>query len=404
MIKFNNEIMKKTIILILLSIIFVGETRANQYSDLFKKKLGTIVDSNKVINTYNLTWFEPSDNPWNVKLLDLRNISQNVLSNSTSREYASNSISYGKDDGTSFIDQIPLSNSSIEVNIVFPIDQKMQPGVLFVPSVMENKWAIYFHNEQIIFVRSWLRQVKVKASTIQENNQLIITKIEGQFTEDETTEFTKSVLEFIIHSHVLNEPVPAPIPKELATNLDEAGLWAFSMYGNMADFAHFEDFLEYKKFNLLRTHSLLHLSIAKGDLPMIKKYIKEGFDINSLAGDGLSTLQWAMVTEPNILRYLLETGRNPDLESDEGATAIMSAVQGRTLDHFKVLLEYNADLNKQDHKGFTALHRAAEMGEIEMVKILLKNGANKNIEAEGNTALSLAKDRNHTDIIELLKE
>ena len=68
-----------------------------------------------------------------------------------------------------------------------------------------------------------------------------------------------------------------------------------------------------------------------------------------------------------------------------------------------MLISNKADVNKQDNRGFTALHRAAEMGHIEIVKELLQNGAKKEIEAEGHTALSLAKARNNKEIIEMLE-
>lgn len=67
-----------------------------------------------------------------------------------------------------------------------------------------------------------------------------------------------------------------------------------------------------------------------------------------------------------------------------------------------MLIAHQADINKQDHRGFTALHRAAEMRHIEIVKELLQNGAEKEIEAKGHTALSLAQARDNKEIMEIL--
>jgi len=268
---------------------------------------------------------------------------------------------------------------------------------------MDNKWAIYFHDNKFIFIRSWLREVFVIASTIEKDGNLIITNIEGKFTENESNEFTKSGLEFLIHSHALNEVVPAPLPKNLIKDTDKAGLWSFSLYGNMAHYGHFEDSIKYEKTSNLRSHSLLHIAIAKGDLAKIDENLEKGVDIDLIAGDGLTTLQWALVCEPKILEYLLEKGANPDQVSLEGATALMNAVQGSNLEHIELLIKYKADVNKQDSRGFTALHRAAEMGKLEMLKVLLKNGADKNLQAEGHTAISLAKLMNHSEIIAILE-
>jgi len=354
-------------------------------------------------NQYKLNWVAPHQNPWNVELLDLRPISQTMHSTSKDQKMAINAISYNQDDGLIFLNQNLKSNQSIESNLSFPIDSKLENGVLFIPSTMENKWAIYFHQNKILFIRSWLREVFVIAETIQENNQLIVNKINGEFTDNETKEFTESILKFLIHSHVLKETVPAPIPRELKENTDNAGLWAFSCFGNMAHYGHFEESINYSTESKIRSHSLLHIAIARGDLDKVKEELNKGANINSLAGDGLSPLQWCLGNNTDILEFLLSNGADPNIESVEGATPIMNAVQSNQKEHLKILIENKADVNRQDKRGFTALHRAAEMGHIEIVKELLQNGAKKEIEAEGHTALSLAKARNNNDIIEMLK-
>ncbi|MEM6380637.1 MAG: ankyrin repeat domain-containing protein, partial [Bacteroidota bacterium] len=282
------------------------------------------------------------------------------------------------------------------------IDLSLENGVLFIPSTMENKWAIYFHQNKLIFVRSWLREVLVVAETIQENNQLRVKKISGTFTDNESEQFTESVLNFLMHSHALNSIVPAPIPKEYKNNPDQAGWWAFSVYGNLAHYGYFEDLITYSTESKLRSHSLLHIAIAKGELEKVKAELKKGVNINLLAADGLSTLQWAIAGDTEMLEFLLKAGANPDVASTEGATPMMNAVQSNKIDHLKVLIEHKADVNQQDNRGFTALHRAAEMGFIDIVIELLKHDADKKIVAEGHSALSLAIARNHQEIIEVL--
>lgn len=358
--------------------------------------------SEKKKNQYKLNWVQPNQNPWNIELLDLRPISQTMLSSSKDPKIASNALSYNQEDGLIFLSQNLKSNKSTESNLSFPIDSKLENGVLFIPSTMENKWAIYFHQNKILFIRSWLREVFVIAETTQENNQLIVKKINGEFTGNETKEFTESVLKFLIHSHVLQEIVPAPIPIEFKGDTDSAGLWAFSSFGNMAHFGHFQESITYSTESKIRSHSLLHIAIARGELDKVKEELEKGGNINSLAGDGLSTLQWSLGNKTDILKFLLNNGADPNIESVEGATAMMNAVQSNKMEHLKVLIENKADVNKQDNRGFTALHRAAEMGHIEIVKELLQNGAKKEIEAEGHTALSLAKARNNKEIIKLL--
>jgi len=50
----------------------------------------------------DLPWIEASQNPWNIKLLDLRPISQTMLSTSKDPLMATNAVSYSGEDGTIF--------------------------------------------------------------------------------------------------------------------------------------------------------------------------------------------------------------------------------------------------------------------------------------------------------------
>lgn len=356
-------------------------------------------------NKYQLPWVDPDENPWKVQILDLRPISLRMLSSSKDQEMATNAVSYSQEDGLVFLEQRVKSDKSFETNFSFPIDDTLERGVLFIPSEMEQKWAIYYHENKLLFIRSWLREVLVIAETTQENKQLTITKIHGEFTEGESEAFTQAVLKFLIYSHVLKEILPAPIPEDLKESTDAAGLWAFSTYGNMAHYAHFEPDINHQTQGVLRSHSLLHIAVARGEMDKIKTELDKGANINALAGDGLSTLQWAMTADLSILEFLLKAGANPNVESFEGATPIMTAVQSDKMEQLQLLIAQGAEVNKQDNRGFTALHRAAEMGRIEMVKELLKQGADKTLEAEeGHTSLSLAAMGENSENIEEILE
>jgi len=352
---------------------------------------------------YNLNWVASNQNPWNIQLLDLRPISQTMLSSSKDPLMATNAISYKQEDGLVFLNQTPKDSNFFESNISFQTDGKLQDGVLFIPSKMESKWAIYFHQNKILFIRSWTRMVTVIANTVQQGNQISIKSIHGEFTQNENNQFTESILKFLIHSHVLKEAVPAPIPLELKKNTDKAGLWAFSTYGNMAHFGHFDDAVQLDQKTKMRTHSLLHIAVARGEVDKIKGELEKGANINSLAADGLSTLQWSISQEISILELLLKQGADPNVKSLEGATPIMNAVQSNKVEHLTKLLEYKAEVNEKDNRGFTALHRAAEMGHAHIVKELLNQGATKGIVAEGHTPISLAMARGNDEIIKMLE-
>jgi hypothetical protein len=371
----------------------------------FKKLFGKGKQEQIPSNTEEegLPWIEPADNPWNIKLLDLRPITHKMVSTSSDPRMAANAVSYGGEDGTVFWGQKPKIDKTVATNLTIPIDGTLAPGVLFMPNAMEHKWAMYFDGEHLIFVRSWQREVFVVAKTVQKNNELIVENIYGEFVGNETPAFTKAVLNFLLISHSIGEIIPAPLPKELEVDTKNAGFWAFSIYGNMAQVGTFdENFIPKAKSNL-RSHSLLHIAVARGDIAEIEKLVQQGININSLAGDGLATLHWAIASvniEP--MQKLLSLGADPNVTSFEGATPIMNAVQSNKIDKLNLLLNAGALVNFRDKRGFTALHRAAEMGHIEIVKMLLANGADKSIEAEKQTALSLAQARDNKEIIDLL--
>lgn len=352
-----------------------------------------------------LPWLESSENQWNVRLLDLRPLINSIFSTSSDPKMAENAISYGGDDGTSFWGIKPNNNRTIPANLSLPIDTVLEAGVLFTPNTMEHKWAIYFDGIYLIFIRSWLRQVFVIAKTSQKNNQLIIENIIGEFTENETPEFTIAVLNFLLISHAMGEVVPAPLPKELELDTNRAGTWAFSSYGNMAHLGIFdENFIPLPK-GILRSHSLLHIAVAKSNMDEIERQVKKGTNVNLLAGDGLATLHWSIACESiESMDKLIELGADPNVRTLQGATPLMNAVQSNKIEHFNLLLQSGALVNAKDNRGFTALHRAAEMGHLEIVKILLSKGADKTVEAENHTALSLARARENKEIIELLTD
>lgn len=348
-----------------------------------------------------LPWIAPENTPWGIEVLDLRSISQAMLSTSKNPQIAKNAVSYGQEDSSSFWGQKPESQNKIDVDFSLPILDVLYPGVLFSPSVMEHKWAIFFDGKIIYFVRSWLREVYAIAETEQEDGKMVVKNIQGHFVdEEENSEFTEAIAYYLLMSHALNQLVPVPLPIDLKENTYGAGLWAFTFFGNMGIVGTFDHSIKILPDRALCSHSLLHLAVAWGDLDAIEKYISEGFNIHAFAGDGLTPIHWALT--PTTLKKLLDLGGNPDARSIEGATPIMNEVQAGNMEQLQILIDAGADVNAQDDRGFTALHRAAEMGKPDFVEYLLLKGADKSLVAQEHTALSLAELIKNEEVIKLL--
>ncbi|MFN0054878.1 MAG: ankyrin repeat domain-containing protein [Planctomycetales bacterium] len=356
--------------------------------------------------TKNVPWIEAADNPWGVRVLDVRPVTLTILSLSANPQCAANAVSFSQDDGSSFIGEAPPARRVAEGSLRFPIDRMLADGVLFVPSEMEHKWALFYHRGEILCVRSWLRQVRVVAHVERRHDHVEITQARGTFgVEEEEPAFTIRILDYLLRSHALNAEYPAPLPAGMESDPHAAAMWCMSMFGNRALFATPDSFDRVDPERPLRTHSLLHIAVARGDVSAIDEYLAAGVPIDLLAGDGLAPLHWALASnDPSIMTLLLDRGSPVDVRSDEGATPLMSAVQSASMEKAGLLLDRGADVNARDLRGFTALHRAAEMGRLDVTQLLLDRGAAPHSDAEGHTPRSLAEGRNRKDIVAVLSK
>ncbi|WP_420127127.1 ankyrin repeat domain-containing protein [Longimicrobium sp.] len=346
-----------------------------------------------------------AENPWGVPLLDVRPIALGMLSTTKDAQCARNAASFGREDGTCFISIEPPVARRVAAGLRYRVEGTPADGVLFNPDAMEQKWAIYLHRGQILFIRSWHRAVQAVADVRITGGELEVTTVRGAFLdEDEAPELTVRVLDFLIRSHAMELIYPAPLIPGIEQDPREAALWCFSAFGDRAHFATPHALPLDPPEPPLRTHSLLHIAVAHGEVEPVRALLDAGTPPDVLARDGLAPLHWALVhgDDTRIARLLLERGSPVDVRSHEGATPLMNAAQGRNAAMTAFLLDRGADPDAADGRGFTSLHRAAEMGETEIVRLLLDHGASPAPEALGHTPRSLAASRGHAAIVELL--
>lgn len=199
-------------------------------------------------------------------------------------------------------------------------------------------------------------------------------------------------------------------------------------------------------YNIAKSQKFFEL-VAGGNLAQVKAFDIEGIDINYMDGrSGYTPLIQAirdrnyqmieyLLTLPNInvnsvdnkkfgfpplshavqmhefgiMRTLIETGVNVNEpstnEKNPFNTPLMIAAWGGRLESVRMLVENGACVNQQDKgNGFTPLIKAVFKGNTDIVKYLLEQGADKNVSSyEKKTALDYAYEKNHKEIIEILK-
>lgn len=151
-------------------------------------------------------------------------------------------------------------------------------------------------------------------------------------------------------------------------------------------------------------------SAAQGDLPRVEHCVAMGANVNATSdtpGDwkGLTALEYAaQQPRPDMVRFLLEKGADPNLHDSHGRTPLIAASEQDQWANIRLLIAHGAALNWQDEKGFTALRAAAEYNHVEAARLLLAAGADTTLaDHDGLTPLAAARKWNYSNMITLLQ-
>lgn len=133
-------------------------------------------------------------------------------------------------------------------------------------------------------------------------------------------------------------------------------------------------------------------SAVKNNQPqVVKLLLSTGANPNFKLTSGGSALSLSMaLNTPEILTTLLSSGGSSNIiHSGRKRALVFEAVGSQKLEHLKVLIKYNPELNVADNTGATPLIYAASIFQYDAVLILLQNGADPLI--EDNYGLTLKK-------------
>lgn len=105
-----------------------------------------------------------------------------------------------------------------------------------------------------------------------------------------------------------------------------------------------------------------------------------------------------------MVEFLLQNKADPNAVDSYGVYPILGAARMDRAQVIETLLKNKVDVNTKKKNGETALHYAAEFDSAEAAKVLLANGADKKAaDAEGKTPFDVAKAKNNTKVLEVLK-
>ncbi|KAK6911375.1 Ankyrin repeat [Dillenia turbinata] len=146
----------------------------------------------------------------------------------------------------------------------------------------------------------------------------------------------------------------------------------------------------------------LHHSSGLGDIELLTFLLSKGIDIDSQSDAGTPLIWAAGHGQQEAMKVLLEHHANPNAETDDGITPLLSAVAASSLACLELLIQAGASVNIVAG-GATPLHIAADNGSPDIINCLLKAGADPNVVDEDDLKpIQVAAARGNRGAVEIL--
>ncbi|KAL0005528.1 hypothetical protein SO802_013089 [Lithocarpus litseifolius] len=146
----------------------------------------------------------------------------------------------------------------------------------------------------------------------------------------------------------------------------------------------------------------LHHSAGIGEIELLKILLSKGVDVDSQSDAGTPLIWAAGHGQPDAVKVLLEHHANPNAETDDNITPLLSSVAAGSLPCLELLIQAGAKVNISVG-GVTPLHIAADNGSLEIINCLLKAGADPNVtDEDGLKPIQVAAARGNRGAVEIL--
>ena len=138
----------------------------------------------------------------------------------------------------------------------------------------------------------------------------------------------------------------------------------------------------------------------------VKKYIKDGADVNDANETGESVLAASLrhKCDTDLVMFLIESGADIYDFDEEGVSIFDMAITYDNIEIVQYLINEGIDVNVTNRRSrFTPLMAAACYGRIDVAKLLIENGADKNaVDSKGISVIDFARKMNKKSILALL--
>jgi len=163
----------------------------------------------------------------------------------------------------------------------------------------------------------------------------------------------------------------------------------------------------------MRGSTALTLAARFGHVDAARRLLQAGADHAARTAQGDNALTLAAGSEDGeLVALLLEAGADPNAGRPDGGTPLLIAADANGNRAARLLIEAGADLEArvansapEPFAGMTALLLASHAGNTETVVTLLAAGADSNaVNTNGQTALTLARQRDHDQTVAALRD
>ncbi|PIA31497.1 hypothetical protein AQUCO_04900060v1 [Aquilegia coerulea] len=146
----------------------------------------------------------------------------------------------------------------------------------------------------------------------------------------------------------------------------------------------------------------LHHAAGTGNIELLQYLLSKGVDVESQSDAGTPLIWAAGHDQQEAVKILLDHHANPNAETDDNITPLLSTVAAGSLPCLEQLVQAGANPNVIAG-GATPLHIASDYGSVDIISCLLKAGADPNItDEDGMKPVQVAAARGDRAAVEIL--